>query len=201
MDDYSSTEGVYRASLSRARDLCELQEYLTKTYSPALDTTDMLRAAVVLGVSAFDYLVHELFRIEVLVRHRDRRLIERLHIPFNVGVSDSAIRENLIDNYVRETNSYKSFVDPGKFSEAMGCFVQAPWLRISEHLGEQEKPLKKRLRTIYRWRNRIAHEADINPVLAGVELWPIEKFDVLDAINDLERIGLATIAVLRKEQF
>lgn len=198
MDRFIETEARFQECLQRARGVCELQEYLSVNHTGVLDTTDMLRAAVVLCVSAFDFLIYETFCIEVLHRYRGRRSMSRFHIPFDVTIVDPSEAEAIIENHVRETNSYKSFVDPRRYSDAMGCFVSAPWDRMAAKLGRDPSLLKQRVRAIYRWRNRIAHEADINPVLAGVELWPIEKRDVIDAINDFEEVGLASIAVLRE---
>jgi len=124
-------------------------------------------------------------------------LVRKLYVPFKVSITDPSDVESIIENHIRETNSYKSFVDPGKFAEAMGCFVDSPWEQIAAELEQDPKMLKQRVRAIYRWRNRIAHEADINPVFAGVELWPISKEDVVDAIDDLEKIGVASMKVMR----
>jgi len=170
---------------------------MSQTYKPVLDTTDLLRASIVLSISAFDYLIHELFRIEVLRRHEERRPIARLEIPFNVHAADDESRGALLEKFIVERNSFRSFVDPVKYADAMGCFFQSPWDKVGAQLGKGSEELKARLKLIYRWRNRIAHEADINPSLAGIELWPILKSDVLDAVWDLEQIGLATVAVVR----
>lgn len=197
MDRFSEAEARFVDCLRRARGICDLQSFLEDNHAPALDTSDMLRAAVVLCVSAFDFLVHELIRIETISRYRGRRSINRLGVPFSILISEAADIEGSLEGHIRESNSYKSFVDPGKFAEAMGCFIEHPWDKMAERLGTDAKPLKSRLKTVYRWRNRIAHEADINPVLAGVELWPIEKQDVILAIDDVERIGKSAIAILR----
>jgi hypothetical protein len=166
-------------------------------HTAALDTSDMLRAAVVLCVSAFDFLIHELYRVEVLARLKSGRSVRRLHIPFEAAIAGSSDLEALIEAHVRDVNSYKSFVDPAKFAEAMGCFVDSPWEKIAVKSGSDADSLKRRVRSVYRWRNRIAHEADINPTLSGIMLFAIIKSDVIDAITDFERIGLAAIEVLR----
>lgn len=196
MDKFSSSEEAFSRSLYRARALCGLHAYLSGNISKALDTSDILRAAVVLCVSAFDFLIHEIFRIEVSIRYQNQVSIDRLRIPFDVVVS-SRPTEELIDEHIVEMNSYRSFVDPGKYAEAMSYFVSHPWSRVATKLGKSERSLKQRLRMIHQWRNRIVHEADIKPVLAGVELWPINHQDVLDAVRDIECLGEASIAMLR----
>lgn len=200
MDSFTETKERFVECLQRARTICELQGYLSDTHSKALDTSDMLRASVVLCISAFDFLVHELFRIEVVNRYRSGTSVRRVQLPFDTAIASESRKEELIESHVREINSYKSFVDPGKFSEAMGCFVEDPWSKISAKLGQDPSEVKRRIRSIYRWRNRIAHEADINPVYAGIELWPIDKDDVIGAVSYIERVGLASVEVLRESQ-
>ena len=197
MDRFSESETRFEACLERAKQICELQGYLCSTYTAALDTTDLLRASVVLCVSAFDFLVHEIFRIEVLSRHRNSQSIRRFYIPFSAVICDSSDVEKMIEAHVREANSYKSFVEPGKYAEAMSCFINDPWSQVSAKVGRDPKLLKQRVRAIYRWRNRIAHEADINPVFSGVELYNIDKEDVVNVIDDIEKVGLASIEMLR----
>nr|WP_146055787.1 HEPN domain-containing protein [Bosea psychrotolerans] len=160
--------------------------------------TDMLRASVVLSVSAFDYLVHEIFRVEAIRRLKAKRPVSRFTVPFNILNHDNADFEMHLDAHIREINSYKSFVDPKKFSEALGCFVADPWTKIATQIGSRPDELKTRIRAIYRWRNRIAHEADINPVLSGIGLWPIHKSDVVGAIEDIELVGVASVKLLRE---
>ena len=198
MDRFSETEIVFSQCLNRCKNLCEFQEYTEEKISKVLDTTDLLRASVVLCVSAYDFLAHEIFRIEAIERYRTGREMRRFSLPFNIAVASSNEIETLIDNHVRNTNSYKSFVDPAKFSDAMGCFVETPWDKIAGKLNRRAPDLKKRIKAIYNWRNRIAHEADIKPVYAGVELWPIQKSDVVKAISDIEEVGIASIDVLRE---
>lgn len=197
MDRFSEAETRFLECLARCKGICEFQSYTEEKNTAVLDTTDILRASVVLCVSAYDFLVHELFRIEVIARYQTGRNIKRFSLPFRITIANSSEIEGLIDAHVREANSYKSFVDPGKFSEAFGCFIEAPWDKIAKDLNCNAPDLKTRIRAIYRWRNRIAHEADINPVYAGVEFFPILKDDVIQAINDIEVVGMACIEVLR----
>ncbi|GLK76805.1 hypothetical protein GCM10008171_20590 [Methylopila jiangsuensis] len=199
MDRYRKVRETFESSLYRARNLTEVQDYLSKNYSVALDTSDMLRASVVLSVSSFDHLIHEIFRVEVLHRLNFKKEINNFDIPFNIQIADAEHWPHLVENFVRNKNSYKSFVDPGKFSEALSCFISDPWSHIADDTGLKAKDLKARLRTIYMWRNRIAHEADINPVLGGVSLWPIIKEDVTKAIGDLEKIGKSAIKIMHND--
>lgn len=198
MDRFSTSEERFRECLKRCRGICDLENFLSVKHAKVLDTSDMLRTSVVLCVSAFDYLIHEIYRIEVIERFRHKKNVKRQALPFSVVTIEKSEVESIIDAHVRKNNSYKSFVDPGKYAEAMGCFVEAPWEKVAIKVGQNACSLKSRIRTIYRWRNRIAHEADINPVYSGVEFWPIEPSDVLNAVRDVEEVGIASVEILRE---
>jgi hypothetical protein len=100
----------FRANLLSARELGKLAVAVTKITTTAIDVTDMWRAQIVLGVSALDYLIHELTRICI-----DRR-------------------------------------------------------------------------------NKIAHEADMDPTNPGFR-WPIDFQMASDALNEIERVGEAIFKV------
>ena len=56
----------FQINVGRARDLLALYTTLSATTTGVLDLTDILRAALVVAVSAFDHLVHEIARIGML---------------------------------------------------------------------------------------------------------------------------------------
>jgi hypothetical protein len=64
----------FRISISRVRDLIALHNSLTAQSTAALDLSDMLRSALVLGVSALDYYVHEVVTLGMLEIQRGQRL-------------------------------------------------------------------------------------------------------------------------------
>lgn len=60
-------------SISRVRDLIALHNSVKAQATAALDVSDMLRAALVLAVSALDYYVHEVVTLGMLEIHRGLR--------------------------------------------------------------------------------------------------------------------------------
>lgn len=52
----------FHISISRVRDLIAVHNSVKAISTPALDLSDILRAALVLSVSALDYYVHEVVR-------------------------------------------------------------------------------------------------------------------------------------------
>lgn len=64
----------FRISISRVRDLIALHNSLNAQSTTAVDLSDMLRSALVLGVSALDYYVHEVVTLGMLEIQRGQRL-------------------------------------------------------------------------------------------------------------------------------
>lgn len=63
----------FRISIGRVRDLIALHNSVKAQATDALDVSDMLRAALVLAVSALDYYVHEVVILGMLEIHRGNR--------------------------------------------------------------------------------------------------------------------------------
>ena len=60
-------------NLARARSLGGLAQSLSNLTTAAVDLSDILRASLVLAVSAFDHFVHEFVRLGMLEVHRGNR--------------------------------------------------------------------------------------------------------------------------------
>lgn len=61
----------FRVSIGRVRDLISIHNSVKAQSTSALDFSDLLRAALVLAVSALDYYVHEVVTLGMLEIHRD----------------------------------------------------------------------------------------------------------------------------------
>lgn len=197
MDEFTRPKDIFHEAINRGRELTGLYEFLSKNFTAVLNADDCLRAAVVQTVSSFDHLMHEAFCAGVTKRLRDGANVQGLEVPFSFLGIDGEDREKSIVQFVRKSISHKTFVDPDKMATALKHFDPHPWNRLSPALGMEVSTIKFKQKQIYRWRNRIAHEADINPSNAGVELFPIDKDDVLDAIRFFEALGNAVVAFYR----
>ena len=63
----------FRISIQRVRDLISLHNSIKAQATTALDLSDILRAALVLTVSALDYYIHEVVTLGMLEIHRGTR--------------------------------------------------------------------------------------------------------------------------------
>lgn len=63
----------FRISIARIRALISIHNSVNAQSTPALDLSDILRAALVLAVSALDYYIHEVVTLGMLEIHRGQR--------------------------------------------------------------------------------------------------------------------------------
>lgn len=194
----SSAHRAFNDGCDRADKLKFIFEYLKKVAPSAIDCDDILRSALVLAVSSFDLFIHDLFRLEVTHRLSSKQEINSLRVPFNVLISSDRAQIDIIDESIRKENSYKSFVAPDKLAECLRILVDKPWDKIADDLNDTAAISKAKLRSVVDLRNRIVHEADVNPAYGRIELWPIYCEDVENSIAFLRQLGASIAEIVNK---
>ena len=192
-----------RENISRVKELGGLYEAVTSITTDIIDASDLLRAQIVMIVSALDHYVHEITRIGMLEIYNGNRpptsSFQRFQISTNVLQSVISSRHNsssFFENEIRDRHSYLSFQHPDKIAEAIRLFYPDPlWPAVGQRLSSDAANVKTRLRLIVDRRNKIAHEADMDPSYPGVR-WPISKQDVDDSVMFIEEICEAIHSVV-----
>ncbi|BFT64675.1 HEPN domain-containing protein [Pseudomonas moorei] len=172
-----------RESLLRVEHLGGLYSALQSLTTSAIDSSDLLRAQVVLAVSALDFYIHEVTvagMLEVIKGDRPSTpAFDKNRV--SVGAMLGGMQSQTFDWFeadVRERHSFLSFQQPEKIADAVRLFSNVRlWETIAEKMGDNE--VKSRLRLIVDRRNKIAHEADMSPSYPG-ERWPITQSDVAE---------------------
>lgn len=183
---------AFRESASRVRHLGGLHGALSTLTTNAIDASDLLRAQLVLIVSALDYFVHELTLlglVEVLEGARQPTdAFRKYKVSGGLLISKSGISIADFVEDIRDRHSYLSFQQPEKIADAIRLIFDRPlWRSVSAKLGVTEDVVKTRLRLIVDRRNKIAHEADLDPSYPGAR-WPIAPGDCNDAIEFIESV-------------
>lgn len=172
-----------RTSMSRVRHLGGLHDALLSLTTRAVDTSDLLRAQIVLGVSALDYYVHEITVIGMVAVFEGKRPPTPAFLKYRVSMDSiftggTSGRSRWFESDVRERHSYLSFQQPDKIADAIRFFSEVKlWQEVSTQLAISEQDVKTRLKLIVDRRNKIAHEADIDPSYPDAR-WPITQRDV-----------------------
>jgi hypothetical protein len=234
----------FRISIGRVRDLIAIHTSIKAQATPALDLSDILRAALVLTVSALDYYIHEVVALGMLDIYRGQRseppvsrnaslsAFARFSIPLDGARQERSIALNIVnwlendirqnqgfsseersyslsellsiiengilarlnesawlENEIRQKHSYQSFQQPDKIAEAIRLISDKKlWDEVGNELGKPANDIKQQLSNIVDRRNKIAHEADIDPSFSIGRRWPIDESLVSDAVNFIEQL-------------
>jgi len=82
---------------------------------------------------------------------------------------------------IRDRHSFLSFQQPDKIADAVRLFSGINlWQAVGAALGQDESAIKSRLRLTVDRRNKIAHEADLDPSYPGAR-WPISEADATES--------------------
>lgn len=193
---------AFEVNIQRVRDLAGLVAALDTMTTPALDVSDLLRAQLVLGVSAMDTFIHELTRLGILESLRGTRPATpalsrfKIHLDLHLQASGGPIAITAIDAAVRESHSYLAFQQPDKIADAIRLIsAVALWDAVGARLGRPARDIKEQLAVVVDRRNKIAHEADLDPSSPGAR-WPISKVDVDTATGFLDHLCHAIFVVV-----
>jgi hypothetical protein len=188
-------------NLRRARELGTLAVAVSSITTVAIDVTDMWRAQIVLGVSALDHFVHELTRLGMIDASKGNRPRTDGFLQFQLSLAavERAFKgephETWLGDAVRDSHSWLSFQRPEKIADAVRLISPVKlWEEVGKELNQPAKDVKLRLDLIIERRNRIAHEADMDPANPGFR-WPITETLANDAVLFLEKVGQAIFKV------
>jgi hypothetical protein len=189
---------AFNYSLDRVKHLGGLHEAIRSLTTDVLDTSDLLRAQVVLLISAFDYFIHEITAIGMIEIFNGSRQRTNAFQKYRVSLASySSGSSDWFETDVREKHSFLSFQQPDKVADAIRLYSDIElWKQVAASLGRTAKDTKDTLTLIVERRNKIAHEADLDPSYPNT-LWPITRKDVDDSIDFIRAVGNAIFALTK----
>jgi hypothetical protein len=183
----------FRANLSYVRNLRTVHA-AARTFSPGLDTSDVLRAQIVLVVSALDNYVHELTRLGILEVFNGKRprtaAFDRTRVTLDgvLGALKNPGEDDWLNEQIKRDHGWQSFQTVEKIADAIRPFSNVVlWDRVGQELRVDPQILKGQLKLTIDRRNKIAHEADLDPSFPGAR-WPIDDAMAKDAVDFIEEI-------------
>lgn len=193
----------FRSNISRARDLVGLAEVLKAQATSALDISDLWRAAIVLSVSALDDFIHRVTRIGMLEIAKGTRSATDAYRRFSVSLAAYDASKiapagvQWLDDEIRDRHGWLSFQQPDKISEAIRhVSSKSLWNEVAKIMSiPTAADVKQRLQLVVDRRNKIAHEADMDPTVPGAR-WPITSVIAADAIKFIENVVEAILQVI-----
>lgn len=193
----------FRTNLIPVRNLGSIVTALSSQTTEALDLTDILRAELVLSVSAPDHYIHEVVRLGMLEAYQGIRLRTVQFQGFQVSLGSAtgmsstlqSTKDTWIDEEIRSRNSFRILQTPENIASAIRLISDVTlWDQVARHMNASTEQVKNRLRLIVDRRNKIAHEADMSP-FPYQDRWPINRHMVTNAVDFPEQVveGIRTV--------
>ncbi len=187
----------FNENLIRVRELGALADAVNGLTTSVIDVSDLWRAQVVLVVSAFDNFVHDITRVGMIECAKGLRpktdAYLRFELPLSatdLGIAGTA-HEVWIGETVRQKHSWQSFQDPDKVADAIRLVTPIRlWEEVGRELSLTPADVKTRLKLIVDRRNKIAHEADLDPASPGFR-WAIDKLQASETVDFIESLANA----------
>lgn len=165
----------------------------------AVDLSEIIRAQYVLLVSAFDYYIHDLVRDGMLKVFDGLKSPNSEYNKFSISlktlslllsIDDTNIRRQLLDNEIRNVTSKHSYQAPSNIERALTLIaIKSIWSSVAKELKMNKEDIVKKLGLIVNRRNKIAHEADIDPITN--EKTPIDRNTLIDVKTFISQIAIA----------
>ena len=159
-----------RLNIAYVRNIGGIHSSVRSMTTPALDLSDILRAQLVMCVSALDHYIHEVARIGMLQTFDGKRPATPAFLRYDVSIESvlqaltSAATPAWLDTEVRDRHAYLSFQQPDRIADAIRLISPIElWKSLGLSMKDKPKNLKTRLQLIVQRRNKIVHEADIDP--------------------------------------
>jgi len=194
----------FRSNLQRVKNLGFLAEALRTLSGGTLDVSDIWRAQLVLLVSAVDRCVHEMAvrgMVEVAEQNRNRSdAYNRFLVPLtatHAALAGAPASEWLADA-VRARHGWLAFQHPDRIVEALRPIVCGDfWQAVGAEVGMDAEAVKRQLLAVVDRRNKIAHEADVDPSYPDT-YWPITAEIVASAVEFVEKVVSAIDRVVAR---
>lgn len=177
---------TFKTNLERIKKLLTIGTYIELNTTSLIDSDEINRSALVLAVSALDHFVHEIVRTTLLIQFNNQEsgALHKLTIPMEIALN---INETNLDQHIRDVHGWKSFQTPDNINKILRPFLgDNIWVLVSQSIGESNVDIKNRLEAIVERRNKIAHEADIDPI-SGITR-PLSKQDTDNLVSFIENV-------------
>lgn len=183
----------FEQNLQYAQSLLGLAAAVDSLTTSALDLTDIHRASIVMGVSALDHYVHDRVRELLVARYQAGILgddvLTKIHVPLKtVQEAITTLGSyDWLEAAIRAAHGYRTFQRASAISEAFGLVSSVRiWRHVGAALGMVSADVQRELNLIVDRRNKIAHEADLNPVTRLK--WPMPRAFAENALSFLARV-------------
>ena len=122
----------------------------------------------------------------------------KFQVTMNAAIAglNSGGGSSWFEDEIRERHGYLAFQHPDRIADAIRLFSSCElWSSVATILGLGAQDVKTHLRLIIERRNKITHEADLDPSYPGIR-WPIHPADAQNAVDFIENVCEAINSVV-----
>lgn len=186
----------FKTIMQDTRSNTALYDYVNKVMKPPMDYSDLLRLQWIQSVSALDKLIHDFVRVGMCQIFNGLRPATNKFNSFSIDIdvhleiaSNPLDANRIFEQFIIGKFKSYSFQDPDKISDGLAYIwnEKHKWRSISSQMGIGEDTVKTELKNIATRRHQIVHEGDY--ILANLSRQNIEKVDVEEVMNFIEKIG------------
>lgn len=162
----------------------------------AIDLSEILRAELVLIVSAFDCYIHDIVKTGMLEIFKGQRNENKKYNDFSIPLSyvqqiiqaeNDTEKSQLIEVAIKKVNCKDSFQSPSSIENSLQLIsIKNIWTLIKTELSMEPSDIKHKLGLIVNRRNKIAHEADLDSITG--EKTEILSDDIADCLNFITKL-------------
>jgi hypothetical protein len=187
----------FRQNIKSVRELDGIFGLIADNY-PLLEVQaqEILRAEIVLSVSALDCFIHDLIKQGMVETYQGNRLASNQLSTYQIPFKFLKLIENseelddklaYLENAIKENNSKDSYQSPKSIEYALQLInISSVWKNLANLMNLKAEDIKDELSLIIDRRNKIAHEADYN-ILTGSK-YPIDRQNINDVIQFIESL-------------
>jgi hypothetical protein len=162
---------TFNNNIASVDSLLSIYEILVKAFPLLKDQADeLLRAAIVLSVSALDNYLHDFYRTEIVegflgtgnfnVKFDKIKISVQLIKEMSNAFSD-AEKRNFLNNELRKMQRTESFQSQKSIENIFSAInINNVWTKLERTIGIKAQLIKDELGLIIDRRNKISHEAD-----------------------------------------
>jgi RiboL-PSP-HEPN len=185
----------FRLNIKSAKELGNIVDAIL-LLAPHIDTSEVLRAQLVLAVSAFDCFIHDLVRLGTVEIYQGSRSYDQkktlkpeFEIPKLIHLLTLSKQDQLKDlnKEFQRIFKTKTFQEPNIIEKNLICIgLENIWFEVGLRMTLTKEDLIRQINLIMARRNSIVHEADIDLRGALGQKTPIDKEEVLKNVLFME---------------
>lgn len=188
----------FKVNLNSAKQLGIIYAAFSNQVTEVIPLDELLRAELVLAVSALDCYIHDLVRIGMIKIFQSAGEEPNAFLNFGVslnfvknllGCRLESAKNTVFEQEIRRLHGFKTFQSADNIAQALSFIgISSIWDKVGNATNIPVADLKTELNVIVDRRNRIVHEGDIDPSLGIGLKYPIDIETVQKAVDFINSI-------------